>query len=104
MGKRRAARVPPPALPPTLHGALPDVTLDLHGLYTSQAALRVEALLETWARRQPGAVLRIVTGKGNRSAEGPVLLGAVEEILRADPRVGELVLDAGGGCWLVRVR
>jgi len=69
-----------------------------------QAVQRVEALLETWSRRQPGAVLRIVTGKGNRSADGPVLLGGVEAVLRGDPRVADLTLDAGGGGWLVRVR
>jgi len=69
-----------------------------------EAELRVESLLETWSRRQPGAVLRIVTGKGNRSAGAPVLLGTVESILRGDPRVADMVLDAGGGGWLLRVR
>lgn len=104
MGKRRPAHVPPPELPPTLHGAHPDQTLDLHGMKAHEAERRVESLLETWSRRQTGAVLRIVTGKGNRSAGAPVLLGTVEAILRDDPRVAEMVLDAGGGGWLVRVR
>lgn len=104
MGKRRPTYVPPPELPPSLVGAHPDFTVDLHGMRAHQAVQRVENLLDTWARRQPGAVLRIVTGKGNRSAEGPVLLGAVEEVLRGDPRVRDMVLDAGGGGWLVRVR
>lgn len=103
MGKRRPTYVPPPDLPPTLHGTRPDHAVDLHGLKAHQAEQRVEGLLETWSRRQPGAVLRIVTGKGNRSQDGPVLLGIVEDLLRRDRRVKEMVLDAGGGGWLVRV-
>lgn len=104
MGKRRPTHVSPPKLPPTLVGARPDVTVDLHGLRARHALQRVENLLATWARRQPGAVLRIVTGKGTRSSDGPVLLGAVEELLRGDSRVDDMSLDAGGGGWLVRVR
>ena len=105
MGKRRPKPVEPPQLPETLHGALPDHTVDLHGLQVPQARMRVDNLLETWVRRQPGAVLRIVTGKGNRSARGPVLLGEVEEALRSElgGRVADMTLDAGGGGWLVRV-
>lgn len=104
MGKRRPTHVPPPELPPSLVGAHPDVAVDLHGMRAHQAVLRVESLLDTWSRRRPGAVLRVVTGKGNRSAEGPVLLGAVEDVLRGDPRVADMTLDTGGGGWLVRVR
>lgn len=105
MGKRRPANVDPPELPDSLHGAFPDATVDLHGLKAHTALQRVENLLATWTRRQPGAVLRIVTGKGNRSADGPVLLGAVEELLREElgGRVADMTLDAGGGGWLVRV-
>lgn len=104
MGKRRPTHVPPPNLPPSLVGAHPDFAVDLHGLGAHQAVQRVENLLTTWTRRQPGAVLRIVTGKGNRSAQGPVLLRTVEELLRGDSRVADMTLDAGGGGWLVRVR
>lgn len=104
MGKRRPAHVPPPELAPSLLGAHPNATVDLHGLRAHQAVVRIANLLETWSRRQPGAVLRIVTGRGNRSVDGPVLLRVAEETLRGDPRVADLVLDAGGGGWLVRVQ
>lgn len=104
MGKRRPTHVPPPNLGPSLVGAHADFAVDLHGMRAHQAVQRVENLLTTWARRQPGAVLRIVTGKGNHSAEGPVLLKAVEEVLRGDSRVADMSMDAGGGGWLVRVR
>lgn len=103
MGKRRPTFVPPPELPRTLHGVLPDHTLDLHGVRASDAVRRVQSLLEAWTRTRTGAVLRIVTGKGNHSADGPVLLGLVEDTLRGDARVAEMVMDAGGGGWLVRV-
>ena len=105
MGKRRPTHVQPPKLPETLHGARPDATVDLHGMRAHQALRRVESLLTTWSARQPGAVLRIITGKGNRSGGAPVLLGTVEELLRDEMgnRVSDMVLDAGGGGWLVRV-
>jgi DNA-nicking Smr family endonuclease len=102
MGKRRPTHVPPPELPPTLHGVVPDLTVDLHGMRTHQAQRRVESLLATCSQRPLGAVIRIVTGKGNRSSGTPVLLGLVEELLRDDPRVTEMVRDAGGGGWLIR--
>lgn len=103
MGKRRPTHVPPPKLPPSLVGARADFTVDLHGMRARQVMQRVENLLTTWARRQPGAVLRIITGKGNNSPQGPVLLRTVEDLLRDDPRVEDMTLDAGGGGWLVRV-
>ena len=71
-----------------------------------QAERRVDSLLTSWSARQPGAVLRIITGKGNRSTDGPVLLGVVEELLRVElgDRVADLTLDSGGGGWLVRLK
>lgn len=104
MGKRRPTHVSPPALPQTLHGVQPDHTVDLHGMRAFQAEQRVYGLLESWSRRESGTVLRVITGKGNRSADGPVLLTLVGDLLREDPRVKEVVLDAGGGGWLVRLR
>lgn len=109
MGKRRPARVDPPELPDTLIGAFPDHEVDLHGLSAAQATRRVDSLLTTWLRRKPGAVLKIVTGLGNRSHGGPVLLYAVEDFLRAElardegRRITEMTRASGGGGWMVRV-
>lgn len=109
MGKRRPARVDPPELPDTLVGAHPDHTVDLHGFTEAVAVQRVNDLLTTWIRKEPGAVLHIITGKGNRSAEGPVLIHAVEGFLRQEMaagrgrRITDLTLGPGGGGWLVRV-
>jgi DNA-nicking Smr family endonuclease len=110
MGKRRPAKVDPPRLPETLLGAFPDHTVDLHGLTAAQAERRVDNLLSTWTRREPGAVLKIVTGVGNRSEDGPVLLHAVEDYLReelalgAEGRISDMARAAGGGGWMVRIR
>lgn len=105
MGRRRPAAPLPSTPSDTLHGALVDEEVDLHGLREYQALHRVDGLLDRWCRSRPGAVIRIITGKGTRSASGPVLLGAVEEALRDElgGRVADLTLDAGGGGWMVRV-
>jgi DNA-nicking Smr family endonuclease len=90
----------------TLHGSLPADTLDLHGLTADQGERRVREFVEAWRGRQPGAVLRIITGKGLHSEDAPVLLGRVRELL-AGPlsgRVDDFVLEMGGGSYLVRVR
>lgn len=91
----------------TLHGAVPDGQVDLHGLTRDQAIRRVEMLLDTWERRPGAPVLRIVTGKGTRSPRGEaVLLHVVGERLRRElgGRISEMVRDIGGGGWLVRMR
>jgi hypothetical protein len=65
----------------------------------------VDGFLTEWAQRQPGAVLRIITGKGNRSMDGPVLLEAVGDLLRKQlgERITDMIRDSGGGGWLVRL-
>jgi DNA-nicking Smr family endonuclease len=65
--------------------------LDLHGLTRDEAVTRTRAFL-AHAARQGWPVVVIVTGKGLRSAAGPVLRRAVEELLAA---AQELVLEWG---------
>ncbi len=105
MGKRRPATPLASKVRETLYGATVRAELDLHGLRAEQAIQRVELFVDTWSRREPDAVLRIITGKGNRSAGAPVLLEAVREWLRQESgdKVADMVRDAGGGGWLVRV-
>ena len=105
MGKRRPATPLPSILPDTLYGASVDAQLDLHGIRTVPAIQRVEGFLAGWVDRKPGAVLRIITGKGTHSIDGPVLLEAVGDMLRQ--RIGgqitDMVRDSGGGGWVVRL-
>lgn len=105
MGKRRTARPSASKIRDGLHSAFPDAEIDLHGLRSEQALLRVDQHLDTWTRRGGQPVLRIITGRGNRSAGDAVLLSAVEEHLRRQlgGRVAEMARDASGGAWLVRI-
>lgn len=105
MGKRRPSEPLPSDIRGSLHGALPDAEVDLHGLTEAQALKRVDMLLHTWARREGGFVLRIITGRGRHSDGEAVLLHAVGDRLRDELGgwVVEMARDAGGGGWLVRV-
>ena len=105
MGKRRTARPLQSEIRDSLHSAYPDAEIDLHGDGREQALRRVDRLLDTWTRRGGRPVLRIITGKGNRSKGEAVLLDAVEARLREElgGRVAEMARDAGGGGWLVRL-
>jgi DNA-nicking Smr family endonuclease len=105
MGKRRASRPAQQELR-TLHGSFPDDQIDLHGLTEWEAEDQVRMFVERWARAQPGAVLRIVTGKGAGSRGAPVLRPRVLELLQRDlaSRIDDWAVDSGGGAYLVRVK
>lgn len=81
-------------------------TLDLHGLSARQAESRLEGFLRSQTYKQAGQVVEIITGKGNRSADGPVLQGLVRELF--DHELADFVDDVsmaqGGGGWLVRLK
>jgi DNA-nicking Smr family endonuclease len=106
MGKRRA-RSPKPSGPTgTLHVAIVEDERDLHQLTAAEAAAQLEAFLLGWSSRRSGAVVRVITGRGNRSPGGPVLRPLVRELLagRLAPVVEDWVVETGGGAYLIRVR
>ncbi len=79
--------------------------LDLHRLTGDEVERVVRNFLETIAARR-GGVVRIITGKGKNSPDGPVLLPRVRTLLKgplaryvADWRLGD-----DGGSFVVRVR
>jgi len=79
--------------------------LDLHRLTSDEVERVVRNFLETTATRG-GGVVRIITGKGKNSPDGPVLLPRVRTLLKgalsryvADWRLGD-----DGGSFVVRVR
>ena len=80
--------------------------VDLHGLSVDQAELVVRNFLDTWRRRQPGAVILIITGKGKGSADGPVLRPAIQTLLktRLSGFITDWTLDDSEGAYRVRVR
>ncbi|AMV72913.1 Smr/MutS family protein [Desulfuromonas carbonis] len=71
---------------------LPEATLDLHGLFREPALEKVRWFLQDAAYQRQHTVL-IVTGRGQHSAEGPVLREAVARYLRE--QTGKLVLEWG---------
>ena len=84
-----------------------DATLDLHGFRADEARLHVPRYIADLARREPGALLHIITGRGRGSDGGPVLRTLVRSLLRqmsgAGPIDAHRLDDAGGG-YLVRLR
>ena len=80
--------------------------LDLHGFTVDQAERRVEGFLRAMAVREPGRVVRIITGRGVGAGTAPVLQSAVREGLTgwASEWVADWSVDLGGGAFLVRVR
>jgi len=104
VGKRYPDR--PTSGPRTLHGAVVAAEIDLHGLPVHPARIRVEGFLRTQHTANPGRVVRIVTGRGNRSEGGrPVLRGMVLEVVRDEMAdlVDEYTVEMGQGAVLVRV-
>ena len=106
MGKRRSRNPAPSGPIGTLHSAVVDDERDLHELTTAEAEAQLEPFLLGWSRRRSGAVVRVITGRGNRSPDGPVLRPLVRRLLegRLAPLVEEFVVEAGGGAYLIRVR
>ena len=80
--------------------------LDLHGRTASEAREAVRSFLSLSARRWPGSVVHIITGKGRGSVGRPVLRGAVAGMLRRElaPRIADWARDVDDGGFLVRLR
>lgn len=81
-------------------------TFDLHGLTVLDAAASAEHFLRAQRRARPGAVVRLVTGRGRAGGGAPVrtrvrtLLRALREEQRV---VRDYELDEGDGAFLVRL-
>ncbi len=80
--------------------------LDLHRLTGQEVESVVRGFLEAQQRRGPGSVVRVITGKGRNSPDGPVLLPRVRTLLKgalaryvADWRLGD-----DGGSFVVKLR
>lgn len=104
--KQRDANDDEGVSPPTLHSAIVAEELDLHGYTADEAERRLEMLLDRVARTSPGEVVRVITGRGVRSAGPPVLQAVVRDALNGwlSSRVAEWAVDVGSGAYLVRVK
>lgn len=106
MGKRRTPMVEgsSPRAESWLHHAVPAESVDLHGLKTEPARKRVRAFLQRAARQYPGQAVRVITGKGLNSPDGPRLRPMVlEELEAAEGMAAEWVLSADRGSVLIRL-
>lgn len=101
---RRKRRTPgTPSIPRETWGEV-HPTLDLHGHTADQALRRAEAWLRD--RQRDGVrTVRLVTGRGTRSAGPPVLRGEVGAMLEAlrGSLVSYFTLDSGGGAFRVEL-
>jgi DNA-nicking Smr family endonuclease len=82
-------------------------TFDLHGQTVLEAERSVEQFLRSQARARPGAVVRLVTGRG-RSGGGAPVRTRTRTVLRRLRDAGELVqdfmLEETEGSFLVRLK
>ena len=81
-------------------------TFDLHGQTVSEAAANAERFLRVQAKARPGAVVRLITGRG-RAGGGAPIRTRVRTLLRAlqDQKivVRDFVLEDSEGSFLVRL-
>jgi DNA-nicking Smr family endonuclease len=81
-------------------------TFDLHGQTVSEAAANAERFLRVQARTRPGAVIRLITGRG-RSGGGAPVRTRVRTLLRGLREQGavvrDYVLEETEGSFLVRL-
>lgn len=85
----------------------PGATYDLHGQTVLEAATNVERFLRAQMAARPGAVVRLVTGRGKSGGGAPVR-SRTRVVLRRLKEQGTVVrdylLEDGEGSFLVRLR
>jgi DNA-nicking Smr family endonuclease len=79
--------------------------IDLHGMSAAQAEAAVRSFIDGWRRREPGAVVLIITGKGKGSERGAVLRPAIRTMLQTklSGYVSDWALDDSDGAFRVRL-
>ncbi len=84
----------------------PAATFDLHGLTVLEAARAAEQFLRAQRKARPGAVVRLITGRGRGGGGAPVRT-RVRTLCRTLQDEGKVVrdvaLEASGGSLLVRL-
>lgn len=87
-----------------LDGPIAD-TLDLHGMTWSEAEPAVTAFLTRVRKREPGALVHVITGRGKGSPGRPVLKTRMKTMLRAGlPQVDTWGSDLDQGGYLIRLK
>ncbi|CAN5829893.1 hypothetical protein BH24GEM1_BH24GEM1_14270 [soil metagenome] len=85
----------------------PDAELDLHGQTVIEAVANAERFIRAQKKARPGAVVRLVTGRG-RGGGGAPIRTRVRTLLRGLRDQGAVVrdylLEDSEGSFLVRLR
>jgi DNA-nicking Smr family endonuclease len=84
----------------------PAVTYDLHGQSALEALKNVESFLRSQARARPGAVVRVVTGRGKGGGGAPIRRRTRTLLKRLKEQgavVRDYVLEDSEGSFLVRL-
>ena len=105
MGKRRIPEVQSGEPIDSLLGKPVVAEVDLHGLDARGAELRLESFLMRVAVTSPGEVVRVITGRGNRSEGAAVLRPLVAQLLdgRLKRFVARYRLDSGSGAYVLQI-
>lgn len=92
-------------LDPLLDGRIED-TLDLHRHDAATATVMVRGFVAASKRKYPGKIVRIMTGKGRQSLNGPVLKPLVKRLLHTELQrfVAESTLDLDEAGYLIRLK
>jgi DNA-nicking Smr family endonuclease len=84
----------------------PAAEFDLHGQSVLEAVANAERFLQSQCRARPGAVVRLITGRGSSGGGAPIRT-RVRTLLRRLKEEGRLVrgyeLEDGEGSFLVRL-
>jgi DNA-nicking Smr family endonuclease len=82
-------------------------TFDLHGQRVLEATANAERFLRAQARARPGAVVRLITGRGRAGGGAPIRTRTrtlLRRLRAEDSVVREFVLEDGEGSFLVLLR
>lgn len=84
----------------------PALTFDLHGQTVLEAEANAERFLRTQAKARPGAVVRLITGRGRAGGGAPIRtrVRVVLRRLREEGVVREFELEASEGSFLAWLR
>lgn len=84
----------------------PAAQFDLHGQSVLEAVANAERFLQAQCRARPGAVVRMITGRGSSGGRAPIR-GRVRTLLRRLKEEGRMVrayeLEDGEGSFLIRL-
>ena len=83
-----------------------DATFDLHGQTVLEAAVNAERFLRAQAKARPGAVVRLITGRGRGGGGAPIRarVGGLLRTLKASGAVvRDYTLEETEGSYLVRL-